>query len=465
MASETGVASRKLGNRHVQFIAIGGAIGAGLFVGSGEVIQRAGPTVIVAYAICGFIIFLIARALGELAIVHPDVGGFSVYASRYIGDWAGFITGWSYWLNQVLVVIAELTAVSYLVRFWTPVLPQWLPGMIALGAVWLTNLATTRVFGEAEFWITLVKVMTIVVLILVGAAEILAHRSSTYGVAGFANLWRNGGFFPHGVGGLINVLPLILFAYGGIEVIGVAAAEMEAPQQLIPRAINGTVLRILLFYVGSLTIVLSLVPWTSIHANQSPFVMAFGAIGVRGAAALVNFVVLTAVLSACNTGVFATSRVLRGLALAGQAPRALAAVNARGVPTPAIIASGCCMLGGVALNYLMPEAVLSVIMRADAALMLWIWLTIVWAHFNYRRGAAKLNQSSGFAAPLFPAANFLVAIFIGFVCLFNFVDLQSSLIFLLALGWFGALGLLYRRNEKRIRLADHHASLLSRSDR
>lgn len=434
---------RKLNSRHVQFIAIGGAIGAGLFVGSSEVISKAGPSVILAYAFCGFVIFLIARALGELAIKHPEAGGFSTYAATYIGEWAGFITGWSYWLNWVLVVIAEITAVSLLVRYWYPEVPQWLPGLVALGGMWLVNMAAARTFAETEFAITLVKVLTIVLLIVIGGVEILVHHSSSFGAAHLGNLWAQGGFLPTGTGGLLGVVPVILFAFGGVEVIGVAAAEMQNPGKTVPRAINSTVIRILLFYVGSLVVVMSLVPWTSIRPGTSPFVLAFGAIGIRGAAGVVNFVVLTAVISACNTGIFATSRVLRGLALAGHAPAPIAALNARGVPVNAMTASVATMLVGVGLNYIAPKQVFSIIMRADAALMLWIWLTIVWSHMNYRRRENINPREVAFGLPGAPYTNLFVMAFIAFVCGFNFLDLTSSAIFLLSLAWFGFLGVLY----------------------
>jgi AAT family amino acid transporter len=434
---------RKLNARHVQFIAIGGAIGAGLFVGSSETIHKAGPSVLLAYAACGFVIFLIARALGELVIKHPDAGGFSAYAGAYIGEWAGFVTGWSYWLNWVLVVIAELTAVGLLMRFWLPAIPQWLPGLMTLIGVWGVNLMAARVFAETEFGITLVKVLTIVLLIVIGGTEIALHHTSRFGTAELSNLWAGGGFLPSGGLGLINVLPLILFAFGGVEVIGVAAAEIADPARAVPRAINSTVIRILLFYVGSLAVVMALVPWTSIAPGSSPFVLAFGAIGIPGAAGLVNFVVLTAIASACNTGVFATSRVLRGLALAGQAPRGLTVLNRRGVPTPALAASVGSMLVGVVLNYIAPKQVFEVIMRMDAALMLWIWLTIVWSHMNYRRRQRIESQTVAFGLAGTPYTNWFVIAFIAFICAFNFTDVASATIFALSILWFVGLRILH----------------------
>jgi amino acid transporter, AAT family len=433
---------RKLNSRHVQFIAIGGAIGAGLFVGSSEAISKAGSLVILAYAFCGFVIFLIARALGELAIRHPDAGGFSTFAAEYIGGWAGFITGWSYWLNWVLVVIAEITAVGLLVRYWVPSLPQWFPGLVVLAGVWLVNMTAARVFAETEFSITLIKVLTIVLLIIIGVAEILLHHKSGFGQADFSNLWRHGGP-PSGIRGFVGVLPLILFAFGGVEVIGVAAAEIDDPVKAVPRAINSTVFRILLFYVGSLAIVMSLVPWTSIRAGSSPFVLAFGAMGIQGAAGIVNFVVITAILSACNTGVFATSRVLRGLALAGQAPAFVGSLNARGVPVQAMTISVVGILVGVGLNYLVPEQVFSIVMRADASLMLWVWLTIVWSHMNYRRREKINPRQVAFGLGGTPYTNLFVMAFIAFICAFNFLDLTSAVIFALSLAWFGVLGLIY----------------------
>jgi amino acid transporter, AAT family len=455
---------RKLNARHVQFIAIGGAIGAGLFVGSSETIHKAGPSVLLAYAACGFVIFLIARALGELVIKHPEAGGFSAYAGTYIGEWAGFITGWSYWLNWVLVVIAELTAVGLLMRFWVPQIPQWLPGLITLIGVWAVNLTAARVFAETEFAITLVKVVTIVLLILIGGTAIALHHTSRFGTAAISNLWAQGGFLPTGGLGLINVLPLILFAFGGVEVVGVAAAEIADPARSVPRAINSTVIRILLFYVGSLAVVLSLVPWTSIAPGSSPFVLAFGAIGIPGAPGLVNFVVLTAIVSACNTGVFATSRVLRGLALAGQAPRSLTVRNSRGVPTPALAVSVGSMLLGVALNYIAPKQIFEVVMRMDAALMLWIWLTIVWSHMNYRRHHRIESRTVVFGLPGAPYTNWFVMAFIAFICAFNFTDVASAAVFGLSILWFVAMGTLHAYVKRRRRAArESHTNVPARS--
>ena len=450
-ASPPAADRRKLNARHVQFIAIGGAIGAGLFVGSSETISKAGPSVLLAYAACGLVIFLIARALGELVIKHPEAGGFSAYAGTYIGEWAGFVTGWSYWLNWVLVVIAELTAVGLLMRFWFPGVPQWLPGLIALAAVWGVNLLAARVFAETEFAITLIKVLTIVVLILVGGAEIALHHTSRFGTAQLSNLWAEGGFLPSGGLGFINVLPLILFAFGGVEVIGVAAAEIADPARAGPRAINSTVIRILLFYVGSLTVVLSLVPWTSIHSGSSPFVLAFGAIGIPGAAGVVNIVVLTAIVSACNTGLFGTSRVLLGLALAGQAPRRLAVLNSRGVPGPALTASVVGMLLGVVLNYIAPKQIFEVVMRMDADLMLWIWLTIVWSHLNYRKRLRIEPRTVAFGLPGTPYTNWLVMAFIAFICAFHFTDVVSTAIFGLSVLWFVSMAMLHAYVKRRQR--------------
>ena len=463
-ASATKNDPRKLNARHLQFIAIGGAIGAGLFVGSSETINKAGPAVLLAYAACGFVIFLIARALGELVISDPEAGGFAAYASTYIGEWAGFVTGWSYWLNWVLVVIAEITAVGLLMRFWLPEIPQWLPGLITLVGVWCVNMMAARGFAETEFSITLVKVLTIVVLILIGGTEIALHHTSSFGTASVRNLWADGGFLPSGVAGLINVLPLILFAFAGVEVIGVAAAEIADPAKSVPRAINSTVIRILLFYVGSLAIVMSLVPWTSISPGSSPFVLAFGAVGIPGAAGLVNFVVVTAIFSACNTGVFATSRVLRGLALAAQAPRGLALLNRRGVPTPALAVSAGSMLLGVALNYIAPKQVFAVVMRMDAALMLWIWLTIVWSHMNYRRRHRIDSQTVAFGLPGAPYSNWFVMGFIMFICAFNFADITSALIFALSILWFVALGILHAYLKRRRSLSPpNHSSVSAHS--
>jgi AAT family amino acid transporter/D-serine/D-alanine/glycine transporter len=441
--------ARALTSRHVQFIAIGGAIGAGLFLGSGQAIAAAGPGVLVAYALAGVAVFLMARALGELTLNRPPAASIANHVDDFVGPWAGFMTGWSYWMIWVLVGVAEITAVGVFVRYWAPAVPQWLPALIALAAVYGINRLGVRVFGELEFGLTLIKVAAIAALILCGVVMIVLHLGPPGQHADIAHLWSLGGFLPHGLSGLLSVVPVALFAFGGTEMVGVTAAETVDPQRALPRAINGVILRILLFYVGALAVVMAVAPWTAFSADKSPFVMVFDRAGLPGAASLINFVVLTAVVSSCNSGVYATGRVLSALAQRGQAPRALGRLDGRRLPIPAITASVVAMLVGVGLNYLFPEKVFGYVMSLVAALLLWTWAMIILAHLGFRR---TLRRGGGaktlFAMPLYPAANILVLGFILVVAMLMWRDPQSRAVFYAAVVWFAASGAAFFASRK-----------------
>ncbi|MEI9987124.1 MAG: amino acid permease [Aliidongia sp.] len=313
----------KLSSRHLQFIALGGAIGSGLFLGTAEGIHTAGPALLFAYALTGLIVFLIARALGQMTLEAPRGASFAAYADEYLGPCFGFITGWAYWLGSLIASMAELTAVGLLMHFWFPGLPQWIPALAVLAVLYAVNGLGARVFGETEFWFASIKILTILALIAIGLVLLLVGYRGGEIDASIGNLWRYDGLFPAGWGGFIAVLPIALFAFGGIETIGLAAAEAEDPQRTVPKAINGMILRILIFYIGAVAIILSLFPWQRVAPDTSPFVTLFSQIGIPAAAGLVNFVVITALLSSSNSNMFASGRLLRALAKRGQAPTRL----------------------------------------------------------------------------------------------------------------------------------------------
>ena len=381
--------ARNLRNRHIQLIALGGTIGVGLFLGSAKAIHEAGPGLLLGYAVGGVAIFFIMRALGELLTYRPVAGSFATYAEEFCGPLPGFITGWSYWFAWVVTVMAEITAIGIYVDFWLPQVPQWLPPLIALLVLYGTNLLAVRVFGELEFWFALIKVVTIVALILAGLSVILFHVGSLGPTAHFSNLWTHGGFLPLGVLAVLLSLQIVMFAYEGVELIGVTAGEAENPAVVLPRATNGIIARILIFYLGALLIIMSLVPWTELDPKVSPFVFVFGKLGVPGAASIVNLVVITAAASSCNSGLFSTGRMLWTLAQRGQAPRAFAVLNQRQVPAAGIHASAAVMLIGVALNYLVPEQVFTIVTSVALVGTLWTWGIILVAHANYRRAVAE----------------------------------------------------------------------------
>jgi len=331
---------RGLKNRHIQLIAMGGAIGTGLFLGSAQIIQSAGPSIILGYAIGGLIVFLIMRHLGEMIVEEPVAGSFSHFAYKYWGKFPGFITGWNYWVLYILVAMTELTAVGKYINYWWPQIPAWQSVLFFFVVITAVNLTNVKFYGESEFWLAIIKVTAVVAMILFGL--FLLFTADANSTASFSNLWSHGGFFPHGFDGLFYMLAFLMFAFGGIELIGMAAAEAKDPKTTIPKAINQVVIRILVFYVGSLAILLSLVPWNQLDLgglDKSPFVMIFSQMGIGWAAHLLNFIILTAALSVYNSGMYANSRMVFGLAQQGNAPKVFTKTNKQGVPVPAVLHS------------------------------------------------------------------------------------------------------------------------------
>ena len=440
--------SRNLKNRHIQLIAIGGTIGVGLFLGSAKAIHNAGPGLLLAYAAGGVAIFFIMRALGELLTYRPVAGSFATYADEFCGPFAGFVTGWSYWFMWILTAMAELTAIGIYVRYWLPEVPQWLPALIALVVLYGTNLLAVRVFGELEFWFALIKVVTIVALIAVGFFVIVFHAGELGATASFSNLWTHGGFLPFGIGGVLLTLQIVMFAYSGVELIGVTAGEAENPAVVLPRATNGITARILIFYLGALIIIMALVPWTQLSPSVSPFVFVFGKLGVPGAAAIINLVVITAATSSCNSGLFSTGRMLWSLAQRGQAPRAFATLNRQQVPAAGIQLSAAALLLVVVLNYLVPEKAFTWVTSIALVGTLWTWGIIMVAHANYRRAVAAGRAAvAPFRMPGAPYANWAVVAFLLAVTVTLWFDPDHRVALYVAPFWFGLLWLGYQRTR------------------
>jgi len=433
----------KLSARHLQFIALGGAIGSGLFLGSAEGIHTAGPALLLAYALTGAIIFFIARALGQMALEEPRDGSFSAYAGEYLGPGFGFVTGWVYLLGAIIGGMAELTAIGVLMHFWWPALPQWIPALVALAMLYAINRLGARAFGEAEFWLASIKILTILALIAIGTALLLVGYRNGEIDANVANFWRYGGLLPAGGSSLVGVLPIAFFAFGGIEMIGLAAAEAENPEKTLPKAINGLILRILVFYIGALAIVLALIPWPQIAPDVSPFVTVFDKIGIPGAAGLFNFVVITAILSSCNSALFAVGRLMRALAVRGQAPGWLAPLDRRGVPARAIRLLMAIQLGTVGLNYLVPAQAFGLLVISAAVPLLWTWAMIVLAHLRRRHRCGGDEAGTPLRMPLAPVSNYVVILFILGVLATMAANEHLRLPTLLGLGWIVGLAAIY----------------------
>ncbi len=406
---------RGLKERHIQMIAIGGAIGVGLFLGSASAIQKAGPSLLLSYTVAGMVIFLIMRALGELLLYRPVSGAFATYAEEFVGAWAGFVTAWTYWLMWVVIAMAEITAVGIYVQYWWASVPQWIPALVALVVLFGVNLIAVGLFGEFEFWFAAIKVLTILVMIVLGLSIIIFGFTSLGDSASFSNLWSHGGFFPKGLSGPFLALQIVMFAFLGVELIGVTAGEAQNPHKTIRSAINKVIYRILLFYIGALLVIMSLVAWNRLDPKSSPFVVVFDRVGIPAAAGVVNFVVLTAALSSCNSGIFSTGRMLYTLAGYGQAPAALRKVSRQKVPAVGLTVSFAVMLIGVVINYFIPDRAFIYITSVATVCGVFVWGMIVYSHLSYRRYVKEGRlPASDYRLPGAPGTNWFV---LGFLVL------------------------------------------------
>lgn len=376
---------RGLSPRHIRFMAIGSAIGTGLFYGSADAINMAGPSVLLAYLIGGVAAYIIMRALGEMSVDNPTAGSFSHYAKENLGPLAGYITGWTYVFEILIVGIADVTAFGKYMGFWFPNVPGWTWVLAVVLLISAINLMSVKFFGELEFWLCFFKIATIVIMIVVGFGIIFWGIGNGGRPTGIHNLWTHGGFFSHGWMGMVMSLQMVMFAYGGIEIIGITAGEAKNPEKTIPRAINAVPIRILVFYVGTLFVIMSIFPWNLVGTNGSPFVITFQNLGITSAAAILNFVVLTASLSAINSDVFGVGRMLHGMAQQGLAPKSFAKTTSRGTPWVTVMVMTVALLVAVYLNYIMPDSIFLVIASLATFATVWVWIMILLSQIAFRR--------------------------------------------------------------------------------
>lgn len=401
---------RGLKNRHLQMIALGGAIGTGLFYGSASTIALAGPAVMLSYLIGGVVIFFIMRMLGEMAVDEPVSGSFSYYATKYWGKFPGFLSGWNYWFNYVLVSMAELTAVGIYMQFWYPDMPQWIAALVCLVVITAVNLINVRLYGEFEFWMALVKISAIVLMIVLGLCLLLGSGQPF--PDNISNIWQNGGFMPNGWWGLALSITVVMFSFGGIELIGITAGEAENPDHTIPKAINQVIWRILIFYVGTMAVLMALWPWNKVGMEASPFVQIFSNVGVPAAAHILNFVVLTAAVSVYNSAIYSNSRMLYGLAMKNEAPEFLGKLSKRGVPVNGIFVSSGITLLCVALNYFFPGKVFMVLMSVATIAATISWMTITITHLKFRAKCLAQGKATKFKSPFYPVINYICMAFL-----------------------------------------------------
>lgn len=438
---------RGLKSRHIQLIALGGAIGTGLFLGIAQTIQLAGPSVLLGYGVAGVIAFMIMRQLGEMVVDEPVAGSFSYFADKYCGRLAGFMSGWNYWVLYVLVSMAELSAVGIYVQYWWPEIPTWVSALAFFLLINSISLLNVKAFGEMEFWFAIIKVVAIVGMIAFGGYLLVSGAAGPE--AGVSNLWRHGGFFPHGVGGLVMAMAVIMFSFGGLELIGITAAEANDPSTTIPRATNQAIYRILIFYIGALAVLLSLYPWQNVVTGGSPFVLIFKALDSDAVATVLNIVVLTAALSVYNSCVYANSRMLYGLALQGNAPKSLLKVNKRGVPLAALgvsaLATGLC----VSINYFMPGEAFQFLMGLVVAAMIINWAMISWSHLRFRESKRKSGAATLFPSPAAPLTNYVCMLFLAGITVVMFMTPEMRLSVFLIPVWLVLLGAGYWLMQRR----------------
>jgi L-asparagine transporter-like permease len=403
-APPTALLAKDLRQRHVAMISIGGIIGAGLFVGSSAGIATIGPAVVVSYLLAGVVVLLVMRMLGEMAAAYPEIGAFSEYARLGLGNWAGFTAGWLYWYFWVVVVAIEAIAGANVVHPWIPWAPVWATALVLVLAMMATNLWSAKSYGEFEFWFASIKVAAIIAFIVLAGGFLVGHALPG---GRLANLTAHRGFAPFGPLSVLGGVTSVIFALTGAEIATIAAAESAEPGRAIARMTSQVVVRILLFYVISIFLIVTIVPWTAIHSGDSPFAITLQRIGVPAAAAIMNLIVLTAVLSCLNSGLYVTSRVLFTLAAHGDAPQALVAVNARRVPVRAILmATGFALLAG-APSMLGAEQVFTFLVNASGALMLIVYGLVAWAELPVRRRLEReAPERLSIRMWLFPAGSF-----------------------------------------------------------
>lgn len=446
--TQTGL-KRELANRHVQLIAIGGTIGTGLFLGSGKAIEKAGPSIILTYLIVGMAIFFVMRALGELLLSKAGYQSFTDIAEDYLGPRAAFVTGWTYWFCWIMTAMADVIAVGVYVQYWFDI-PQWMPAVLCLIVLLGLNLMTVKNFGELEFWFALIKVITIVALIGLGIVLLVMGFRTDAGTVSVRNLWEHGGIFPNGVSGFLFSFQMVVFAYVGVELVGVSAAETANPEKSIPSAINKIPLRILFFYVGALFVLLCINPWTQLSPAESPFVRTFTLVGIPVAAGIINFVVLTSAASACNSGMFSTSRILYNLSHKGQAPQRLGRLNRNHVPSQSLFMSTLVISGGALLSKLLPGQAFEIVTTISAICFIWVWGVILVCHIRYKRIRPELHATSRFKAPFTPWINYVVLALFAGILVIMLISGETRPALLCTPLWFILLLVLYQiRSRKR----------------
>ncbi|MDO4241425.1 MAG: amino acid permease [Microbacteriaceae bacterium] len=443
---------RGLSNRHLQLIAIGGAIGTGLFMGSGKLAHASGPSILLVYMVLGFFLFFTMRALGEMLLNNLNYKTFGDVAKDYLGPWAGFFTSWTYWLIWVSACIADIVAIVGYVHFFNKDIPFWIPALIVTAILMLLNLQPVKWFGETEFWFALIKIVAIVGLLLVGGWMIVSGFTSPSGVkASLGNLWEHEGFFPKGVHGFLLGFQMGVFSFIGVEMVGTAAAETKDPHKNLPRAVNSIMVRITIFYVGALAVILSITPWNLLDPKQSPFVATLSLAGLGLAAVIINLVVLTSATSSANSGIYSTARMMFTLAKDGHSVKAFGKISSNGVPrNAAMFSAGLTIL---AIPLMMNDNLLdafTTVSTVCAMLILFVWSIIMISYLKYRKTSPELHTASKFKMPLSGFMPYLVLAFFAALYVTLLLAEDTRLPALLTPIWFVLLGAAWAWRRKAL---------------
>ncbi|MFE2187819.1 amino acid permease [Streptomyces sp. NPDC059455] len=428
--------SKSLKARHVNMIAIGGAIGTGLFLGAGGRLKDAGPSLALAYAVCGVFAFLVVRALGELVLHRPSSGAFVSYAREFLGEKGAFVAGWMYFLNWATTGIADITAVATYTHYWGMFteIPQWAIALIALAVVLTVNLISVKIFGELEFWFAIIKVGALVVFMAIGIFLLVTREQVAGGSTGPSLITEHGGVFPHGVLPMLLVIQGVVFAYASVELVGVAAGETENPEKIMPKAINSIMWRVALFYVGSVVLLSMLLPSGSYSGDESPFVTVLSKIGVPAAGGVMNLVVLTAAMSSLNSGLYSTGRILRSMAMSGSAPKFTGAMSRTHVPYGGILLTSFFCVLGVGLNYVVPSEAFEIVLNFAAIGILSTWAVIMLCHLLFwRRAQAGQVSRPGYQLPGSPYTEIVTLGFLASVLVLMWADGGPSRLTVMAL--------------------------------
>lgn len=439
--------SRSLKSRHIQMIAIGGAIGTGLFLGSGSAIHTSGPSIILSYLIVGVFCFLLMRGIGELLLSDTSKHSFLDFVKIYLGDRWEFVTGWTYWFCWISLAMADLTATGIYIKYWFPGVPQWIPPLIILLCLFGANLVNVGLFGEMESWFSMIKVVAIILLVVVGFGLAIFHAQVDGSTASFSQLVSHGGLFPTGAHGFLMSFQMVVFAFVGIEMVGLTAGETDDPETNLPKAINSLPIRIGLFYIGSMIAVMSVYPWDKITTTASPFVQVFSGIGIVGAAGILNFVVLTAAVSATNSCLFSTSRTMYALSMGGNASSFLTKLGRNGVPNIALNFSTAFLLIIVVLNYFIPAGVFSLVSSVSTINFVVVWVVLIIVHIKYRRAHPK--GSKAFKMPGYPLTDYLTLVFFVFILGFLLVDSSTRIAMVISLISIGSMLAIYQVSKRR----------------